>query len=178
MEQFVVDLLKFPGFAGDGETDAVINLVSHPIKLEIAMDEQDVGIARLAMGFDVLVTVGHEDGKTQNKRHDQAVLIDLVVLVAGDVEDLFGDDVALLVEAMDELGMGGEVGDGGAGDPFGQSGQNDFALLFDEGTGLSDDVVDVAEALIELFDPLDVEGFGFASYAVSHVIVPVILDVS
>ncbi len=67
-----------------------------------------------------------------------------------------------------------KVSDGSAAYALRQSSQNDFLLLFDEGAGLGDDVIDVTEAFVKLFDPFRVKGLGLAPDAVSHIVVAVL----
>ncbi len=60
-DEFVVHSLQFLRFARNGGTDAVIDFVLDPVEDKVAMNQKNVGVSGLLVGFDELVTVRDED---------------------------------------------------------------------------------------------------------------------
>ena len=80
-----------------------------------------------------------------------------------DVQKLLRNDLALLCDRLDHIGMLGEVLDGLFGDITGKLNGKDLVYILDHDRGTTDDNVEIRDRFFDAIDPLDVNIFMYGA---------------
>ena len=148
---------------GRGQIDTQMDLGVIPvdeisrIMLELSSITKLVHPLGSATALQHLISLIHKRGKTNQQGVDELVLVGQEGLFMMHVQKLQRNDLVILGDRLNHIGVLGEVLDGFLGNISGKLDGEDLIHILDHDGGMADDQIQVGDGLLDPIDPLRVD---------------------